>query len=67
MGLKKWMEAMIKKMELYDISLIKLSVAACVLLIAKIWPPLLSLEWYWYAGILVVAIVRPLCLVFSKQ
>ena len=49
----------IKKLNRVDIQLIKLSVAGCILMIAKLWEPLLSLDWYWYAIIFVVAAIKP--------
>ena len=54
-----WMVEGVKRLDVLDISLIKLSVMAATLLLAKWWPPLLSLDWYWYAGIFVIAAVRP--------
>jgi hypothetical protein len=33
----------------------KIAVMAFALLIAKVWPPILGLEWYWYLVILVAA------------
>lgn len=47
----KWMkkyEKMVKKMTMGDIALLKTAVIAVSLLIAKLWSPILSLEWYWY-------------------
>lgn len=39
-----WVETKIHHYRWYDISLIKLSTAAFILMVAKLWPPLLSLE-----------------------
>ena len=50
----------IKKMDWSDIGLIKLSTAAFILMIAKLWTPLLSLDWYWYAIIGILAAIKPL-------
>jgi hypothetical protein len=50
-----WINSKIKKMSVIDVQLIKLSVFAFTLLIAKLWEPILSLEWYWYAIIFVIA------------
>ena len=58
--LLSWVESTIKYFRWYDISLIKLSTAAFVLMVAKLWPPLLGLAWYWYALIAIVAAVPPL-------
>lgn len=48
-----------KKLNWVDIQFIKLSVAGCILMIAKLWEPLLSLDWYWYAIIFVLAAIKP--------
>jgi hypothetical protein len=60
MSLIKWTNAKIKKMNFWDIQFIKLSVAGFILMIAKIWEPLLSLDWYWYALIFILAAIKPL-------
>ena len=49
-----------KKFDTPDISLIKITTAAIVLLIASLWPPLVSLDWYWYVIVAVVAGIRPM-------
>ncbi len=57
---------MVKKFDAFDISLIKLSVAAAILLIAKYWTALTSLEWYWYVIVFVIVIIRPMMHMFKK-
>ena len=54
---KKWAEEKMKMMDLWDMKLIKWSVAAFTLMLAKLWPPILSLDWYWYGviGLLLIA------------
>ena len=49
MSFKNCVDSKIKKCDLIDLKLIQLSSAALVLLIAKLWKPLLSLDWYWYS------------------
>jgi len=66
MSLKTWGDSKVKKISWGDIKLIKLSTAAFVLLIAKLWKPLLSLDWYWYALIAVLAAIKPVYKVFKK-
>jgi hypothetical protein len=61
-----WMNEKIKLMEWYDISLVKLSAAAFALMVAKLWTPLLSLDWYWYLVIALVAAIIPIKKMFSK-
>ena len=63
---KKWANKTIKKFDLWDIGLIKLSTAAFILMIAVLWTPLLSLDWYWYLVIMLVAAIRPLKVMFGK-
>ncbi len=48
------------KADFIDITLIKASVFTATLFLAKIWSPILSLEWYWYLIILIIAVIRPL-------
>ena len=60
MSLIKFWNKQIKKMDWLDIGLIKLSVAGVILMIAKLWTPLLSLDWYWYGLIFVLAAIKPL-------
>lgn len=54
-----WIDAGIKKLHWFDISLIKTSVFAFTLLLAKLFPMLLSLNWYWYLIIAFLATIRP--------
>jgi hypothetical protein len=43
-----------------DIALTKIAVFAAALLIAKLWTPILSLEWYWYFAVWIIAAIKPL-------
>ncbi len=43
-----------------DLALTKIAVFAGALLIAKLWQPILSLEWYWYLIISLVFTTKPL-------
>lgn len=61
-----WINEKIKKINCCDIGLIKLSIAAFVLMLAKLWAPLLSLEWYWYGIIFVLAVIKPLAKILKK-
>jgi len=42
-----------------DVGFIKIAVFAAALLFAKLWEPILSLDWYWYLIISVAAVIRP--------
>ena len=61
-----WMNSKIQKCVWYDISLIKLSTAAFILMIAKLWAPILSLEWYWYLIIGILAGIKPTMIIFGR-
>lgn len=43
-----------------DIALTKIAVFAFALLIAKLWTPILSLDWYWYFAVWILAAIKPL-------
>ena len=43
-----------------DIALTKIAVFAGALLIAKLWNPILSLDWYWYFAVWILAAIKPL-------
>ena len=60
-------KTMLKNLKWFDISLIKLSTAAFILMIAKFWSGLLALEWYWYLAIGILAAIRPFMLMFKKE
>lgn len=45
----KLINSKIKKLKWFDIGMIKLASMAFALMVAKLWEPLLSLEWHWYA------------------
>ena len=66
MGLTTWTDSKVKKLRWIDIKLIQLYVAAFVLMLAKLWKPLLSLDWYWYALIAVLAIIIPVYKMFRR-
>jgi len=59
MGFNTWANSRLEKITWVDVSLIKISAAAFALMIAKLWEPLLSLHWFWYAIIFVVAAIKP--------
>lgn len=55
----KFINKTAKKLDGVDIGLVKFSAMAIALLIAKLYPPILSLDWYWYLVIAVVVAARP--------
>jgi hypothetical protein len=66
MNFTKWADARVRKMGWVDIALIKMAVVGFVLVVAKLWTPLISFEWYWYALLCVLCAIRPLSKVFKK-
>ncbi len=66
MGLNEWANSMVSKIGWKDIALVKLSVFFFALMIAKVWNPILSLEWYWYAVLFIIFALKPLYSTFKK-
>lgn len=66
MGLFDYLNKSMKKMNVLDMSLTKIAVFAFALMLAKLWDPILMLDWYWYAGIWVVAAIVPMYHFFKK-
>jgi hypothetical protein len=66
MTMTKWANKKLKKLKWSDIKLIKISTAAFILMIAKLWSPILSLEWYWYGAIFILAAIIPMQKIFGK-
>lgn len=56
----------VKKFEWFDISLVKLSTAAFILMVAKLWSGILALDWYWYLAIAILAAIRPFTQMLKK-
>ena len=63
-------EEQIKKIDVIDISLIKLSTACGILFLITIIPALMNLvhkiHWGWFLGALIVFAVRPMKKFYSK-
>jgi len=66
MGIKKWMNSRMEKMKWSDVGLIKLSVFCFTLMLAKLWNPLLNLEWHWYGLLFVIFAIKPVYSAFRK-
>ena len=67
MGFVSWCDKRVKRLGFIDMQLVKLSVIAFTLVVAKAWPVLLSLAWYWYALVFVAAGIKPLMSVFGDE
>lgn len=66
MNLTKWYNLRIKRLNFWDIQLVEISAAAFILMIAKLWEPILSLNWYWYGIIMILFALKPLIKVYKK-
>lgn len=66
MSLIKFTESKIRKMDFFDFQLVKLSSFFFALMLAVLFPVIISLEWYIYAVIFILAGVRPFYKVFFK-
>jgi hypothetical protein len=62
----KWINDRIKKFDWLDMGFIKLAVAAFVLMVAKLWAPVLYLNWYWYLVLFLVFAIKPVCRMCRK-
>jgi hypothetical protein len=62
----KWCNKNINKFKWEDIALIKLSVLFFTLMLAKLWPGILSLDWYVYLIIFVLLAIPPVVKMFKK-
>ncbi len=64
----KSLDKKVQKMDVHDLQLTKLSVAAIVLFLLVVWPTLqnwlMNVHWGWYLVIFLVAIWRPCRKVF---
>ena len=66
MSFNDWMDSKVKKLNWLDIAWIKFAVAAIALMFAKLWTPLLSLDWYWYGLIGILFAAKVWLKVFKK-
>lgn len=55
------------KANTWDIGLIKVAVFAATLLIAKLLPDILSLEWYWYLIVWITAAIKPFYALVNRK
>ena len=67
MGFKSWADAKAKKLGWLGMGMVKISVFFFALMLAKLWAPLLSLEWYWYALLFVLAGIKPAYDIFKSK
>ena len=67
MGFSSWANAKARKLDWTGIGCVKISVFFFALMIAKLWLPLLSFEWYHYALLFVLAGAKPAYDVFMHK
>ena len=65
MGFFKYCEGKIKGFSWYDLPLMKLSVAAFTLMVAKIYPEILGYDWYVYFALGFLFGFRPIMAMFK--
>ncbi|MBN1377287.1 hypothetical protein JW949_03050 [Candidatus Woesearchaeota archaeon] len=65
MGYFAWVNKNIKKLGVWDVPFFKISLIAFGLMVAKLWEPILMLDWYWYLIIFVVTAVKPVMSMFK--
>jgi hypothetical protein len=65
MGFVEWANEKGKNLDIWDIGLTKFTVLFATLLIVKVWPAVVSLDWYWYLVAAVVVAIRPMYRFFS--
>ena len=65
----KQLDKKVKKMDVHDIQLTKLSTAAAVLFLITVWPALRDLimrvHWGWYLAAMIVFAIRPIKKIFA--
>ena len=62
----KWYEEKSKKLGFIGVKAAKWSAFFLALMIAKLWPGILGLAWYWYLIIAIVFMIIALIKVFKK-
>ncbi len=53
------------KADWIDVALTKTAVFAATLFLAKLWNPVLSLDWYWYIIVCMIAAIKPMITFFK--
>ncbi len=66
MSFKNWANERVAKMDWLDVGLTKWCMVFFALAIAKLWPEVLGLDWYWYALVFVLLAIRPLWRIYIR-
>ncbi len=67
MSMIEYFNGRVKKLTIFDVKLIQLTAMSLILIIAKFVPQMLEISVWWYVGILIVAVIRPLYAFFFKD
>ena len=66
MSFVEWADLQSRKLGWLDWGFVKVASGAFALLLAKLWPPLLGLDWYWYALVFGAVALKPAWTVLRK-
>ena len=66
----KWMKSLVKRMDVWDVGLIKWASVAFILFVITIWPAAMDLvnkinPWYFFAA-LIIFVIRPFYRIYIK-
>jgi hypothetical protein len=61
----KWLDAIVKRLTWVDVHCIEWAALFFGLLIAKLFPQVLGLEWYWYLIIMLAFSIKPMKKMFK--
>ena len=65
----KKLDKKVKKMDIHDVQLVKLSSATAILFLLTVWPALhdlaMKVHWGWYLGAMIIFMLRPVKKFFS--
>ncbi|MFH1360368.1 MAG: hypothetical protein ABIJ41_04945 [Candidatus Omnitrophota bacterium] len=67
MGYSEWMDEKIKKMSCWDVGVLKICLIAFALMVAKLWPIVLNLSWFWYGAIFGVTYAYLIYKIYLKK
>ena len=57
MTFRAWIEDRVTRMTVFDFGLLKICVLAFGLMLAKLWPPLLTPDWEVFAAIFIITYI----------
>ena len=66
MGMIKNFNKRIRFFTIWDIKLIQLCAMLVIIILIKLIPDIISLSYWWYIALLVLAAIRPIYLMFFK-